>query len=188
MTHARVTVLQLLVLALAVEFPGWGQSVVSTHSGVIYFFEGSVFVGDQQLEQKFGKFPDIGEGRELRTEQGRAEVILTPGVFLRIDENSAIRMLSNKLSDTRVELVGGSAIVESNEGGADTSVELIYKNWHVRLPHEGVYRIDAEPPQVLVYRGSVEVAAEGTTETEYAGEGQVLPLAAVLVAEESTTP
>lgn len=188
MIRDRIVVLPLLTLALAEGFPLSAQSVVSTHSGVIYFFEGSVWNGTDRLEQKFGRFPDITEGGELRTELGRAEVLLTPGVFLRIDENSSIRMLSNKLSDTRVELVGGSAIVESNEGGADTSVELIYKNWHVRVPHEGVYRIDAVPAQVLVYRGSVEVAAEGTTETEYAGEGQVLPLAAVLVAEESTTP
>lgn len=181
----RIVVLPLLALALAEGFPLTAQSVVSTHSGVIYFFDGSVWNGTDRLEEKFGRFPDITEGGELRTELGRAEVLLTPGVFLRIDENSSIRMLSNRLSDTRVELLGGSAIVESNERGADTSVELIYKNGHVRVPHEGVYRIDAEPPQVLVCRGSVEVAAE---ETEYAGEGHVLPLAAVLVAEESTTP
>lgn len=183
MIHARVSVLQLLVLALAAEFPAWGQSVVSTHSGVIYFFEGSVFVGDQQLEQKFGKFPDIGEGRELRTEQGRAEVILTPGVLLRLDENSAIRMLSNKLSDTRVELVGGSAIIESNERGNDTSVKLILRNWQVRVQHKGVYRIDSDPPQLRMYQGEGEVSTEGNTETVPVREGEVLPLATVLVAE-----
>jgi hypothetical protein len=183
MIHARVSVLQLLVLALAAEFPARGQSVVSTHSGVIYFFEGSVFVGDQQLEQKFGKFPDIGEGRELRTEQGRAEVILTPGVLLRIDENSAVRMLSNKLSDTRVELVRGSAIIESNERGNDTSVKLIYRNWQVRVPHKGVCRIDSDSPQLRMYQGEGEVSTEGNTQTVAVREGEVLPLAAVLVTE-----
>ncbi len=47
----------------------------------------------------------------LRTGQGRAEVLLTPGVFLRVGENSAIRMLDNRLLSTRVEIVSGNAIV-----------------------------------------------------------------------------
>jgi len=57
------------VASIAV-FPmlGLPQSVVSTHSGVVHFFEDTVFVADRQLEQKFGRFPQIGEGWELRTE------------------------------------------------------------------------------------------------------------------------
>jgi len=38
-------------------FPASGQSVVSTHSGVVYFFVGSAFLADEPLEQKFGRFP-----------------------------------------------------------------------------------------------------------------------------------
>ena len=117
----------LVVFASTGWILAFGQSVISTHSGIVYFFDGSAFVGDQRLEQKFGRFPDIGDGRELRTEQGRAEVLLTPGVFLRIGENSAIRMLSSKISDTRVELLGGSAILEANEPAADAAVRLIHK-------------------------------------------------------------
>lgn len=180
MIHARVIVVLLSVLALASA-----QSVISTHAGLLYFFEGSVFLGDQQLEQKFGKFPEIGEGRELRTEQGRAEVLLTPGVFLRVGDNSAIRMVSNKLSDTQVELLSGSAIVEVSEASSGTAVKLIHKNWQVRVPHTGVFRVDSEPPQIHVYKGETEVSAEGKPEKAIAREGEVLPLAAVLVAEPS---
>src|SRR5690349_13039232 len=125
MTNVRILLGGCLVLAVAAPFPASAQSVVSTHSGLIYFFEGSVFLGDQPLQQKFGSFPDIGEGRQLRTEHGRAEVLLTPGVMLRIDENSAIRLISDKLSDTRVELLGGSGILESDGSEADPSDTLI---------------------------------------------------------------
>src|SRR5579863_9069524 len=109
----------LPVVAAAAWLPVSGQSVVAAHSGVVYFFEGSVFIGDQLLEPRFGRFPDIGEGVELWTERGRAEVLLTPGVFLRLGDHGAIRMLSNQLSDTRVELLHGSAILESKEPVAD---------------------------------------------------------------------
>lgn len=165
---------------------GLAQSVVSTRSGVVHFFEGTVYVGDQRLEQKFGRFPEIGEGRELRTQRGRAEVLLTPGVIFRLDENSTIRLLSNKLSDTRVELLGGSGILESNETTAGTSVKLIYKNWQVRVPKQGVYSIDAEPSRVQVYKGEVQVLAEGQADPVLVRDGEVLPLAAVLVTEKST--
>ncbi len=169
--------------ALVVCSPARAQSVISTHSGLVYFFEGSVFVGQHQLEQKFGNFPDIGEGHELRTERGRAEVLLTPGVFLRIDENSSIRMLSTQLSDTLVQLLGGSVIVESDQPQKGTSAMLIYKNWRVRLPQQGVYRIDSEPPQLTVYKGEVEVAG-GSNNAVNVKESQLLPLAAALVPEQ----
>ncbi|HTS77246.1 MAG TPA: hypothetical protein VMG40_13625 [Bryobacteraceae bacterium] len=173
-------VLIAAVLAAAACFPVSAQTVVSTHSGVLYFFEGSVFLANQRLAQKFGNFPDIGEGRELRTEQGRAEVLLTPGVFLRLDHNSAIRMISEQLSDTRVELLSGSAIVELNEIAPDTAVTVIYKDWYIRAPEAGVYRIDTDPEQVRVYKGQVNVSA-GTGAPVTVKDDENLPLAQVLV-------
>jgi hypothetical protein len=176
-----------LLAVLAVSIPAWGQSVISTHSGVVYFFEGSVLLGDQPLEQKFGKFPDIGAGHELRTEDGRAEVLLTPGIFLRMGEKSRIRMISTTLADTRVELLAGSAVVEAREAAApDTSALVIYKGWKVRVPRRGIYRIDAEPAQIQVFKGDAEVLAEGNTEAVPVKEGEVLPLAAVLVTDKTT--
>jgi len=187
MNNARMVALSTLVLASAAGIPASGQSVVSTHSGLIYFFVGTVYLGDEHLEQKFGRFPDIGEGRELRTELGRAEVLLTPGVFLRLDENSSIRMVSDRFSDTRVELLGGSAILEVTQTSPDASVKLIYKNWQIRVPQEGTYRIDTAPPRIRSYKGEVKVGTEGVTETVTVREGEVLPLAEVLVPEPSAT-
>jgi hypothetical protein len=181
MTKARIVILPLL--AAAAWSTAAGQAVVSTHSGVVYFFEGAVSVGDQRLEQKFGRFPEIGEGRELRTERGRAEVLLTPGVFLRVAENSAIRMVSNKLADTQVELLSGSAIVEASEARPDNSVTLAFRTWQVRIPEQGVYRIDCDPPRVQAYKGRAEVAVRTGKDVVAVKEGEVLPLADVLVPE-----
>jgi len=171
--------------AFLAAFPASGQTVVSTHSGVIYFFEGSVFLDGEKLEQRFGRFPDIGEGRELRTEHGRAEVLLTPETVLRLDENSAIRLLSEKLSDARVELVKGSAVVESTGSRAGVSVSVIYKQWKAGIPGKGVYRIDSDPAQLRVYQGEARVLAESSAEPVPVKEGEVLPFGAVLVAEQS---
>jgi len=166
---------------------GSAQSVISTHSGILYFFEGTVYLGGDRLEQKFGKFPDIGEGRMLRTEQGHAEVLLTPGVFLRIGDSSSIRMISERLDDTRVELMTGTAIMEVNETTPNTAVTLIYKQWQVRAPQRGVYRIDAEPARLQVYRGEAQVSADGKTDQVTVKDGEKLPLTPVLVAEQTTS-
>jgi hypothetical protein len=168
------------------SLPLCAQTVVSTHSGVLYFFEGSVFIGDDAVQQKFGKFPEVGEGRKLRTEKGRAEMLLTPGVFLRLGENSSVSMVSNSLSDTKVELLAGSAIFEANGAAPDTADALVYKDWTIRVPQKGVYRIDSEPAQLRVYSGKVEVSTKDGPATVTANEGEVLPLTQVLVPERST--
>src|ERR1700691_6093497 len=79
---------------IAVAPPASAPSVIFTHSGVIHFLEGTVYLGDQPLESHLGKFPSVPQGAELRTAEGRAEVLLTPGVFLRIGEQTKIRMVA----------------------------------------------------------------------------------------------
>ncbi|MGI8958405.1 MAG: hypothetical protein ACR2IV_01315 [Bryobacteraceae bacterium] len=148
-------------LALLVCLPVSGQLVVSVHSGVVHFSEGSVFIDDRPLEQKFGTFPNIKEGSTLRTEEGRAEVLLTPGVFLRIDENSSVRMISNPIQDTRVEFLEGSVILDSVDASGDNPVLITYKGFQIRFPKKGVYRMDASPPVLQAYTGEAEVTHDG---------------------------
>lgn len=182
----RMHLLPVSAVMLFAWSPAAGQSVISTYSGVVHFFEGSVYIGDHPLERQFGRFPEIPEGSELRTAQGRAEVLLTPGVILRIAENSAIRMLSIELSDTRVELLSGTGVLESTEAHPDNSVMLIYKTWQVRFRRPGVYRIDSEPARLRVNRGEMEVSADGKRTPVPIKAGETLPFADVLVPDQST--
>ena len=100
--------LVLCGLALAAgSVAALAQSVISARSGLIHYVEGQVYLGDQPVETKFGSFPEVKENGQLRTEDGRAEVLLTPGVFLRLGENSSFRMVTNRLIvDTRNALKG----------------------------------------------------------------------------------
>jgi hypothetical protein len=188
MSHPRLAPLPIFAILLAAWSAASAQSVRSTRSGLIYFFDGSVFIGDGQLQQRFGRFEEIGEGRVLRTEHGRAEVLLTPGVFLRVDENSTIRVLSNSLSDTRIELLRGSAIVEVSREAANPRDTLIYKDCQVRILQEGVARLDSEPAQLRVYSGTAEVSSESASTKVTVQRGEVVPLASVLVAEPAMAP
>jgi hypothetical protein len=157
------------------------QSVISTHSGVVQYVEGWAYIGDQRVDPKFGQFPDIKENQEFRTEEGRAEILLTPGVFLRVGENSSIRMLSTRLTDTRVEVLSGSAMIESNEIPKDNAIELVFKKDSIRLDKQGLYRLDTEPARFQVYEGEAVV-------TDPSGQltlrsGKQTSLSGVLMAE-----
>lgn len=185
MSRVPMCVFSLVAAGAALALPAYGQAVISTHSGVVHFFEGAVFVAGQPLESHFGKFTSIPEGAELRTEQGRAEVLLTPGVFLRVGEKSAIRMAATALADTRVELLAGSAMVESAESAPGTSVTLIYKDWNIRQAREGSYRVDCDPPRVQVRGGTVEVSTAGGGAPVPVAGGMELPLADELTAVKS---
>lgn len=184
MFYRSVYALWLSAISL-LALPVQAQSVISTHSGIVYFFEGSVYLGDQVLQPHPGKFSSVPPGAELRTAEGRAEVLLTPGVFVRIGARSAIRMVANELSDTRVELLAGSALVDSAEPNSGTSVTLIYKNWSVRFLEQGVYRIDTDPPRLSILQGKAQVSA-GTDKDVTVGRDMNLPFASVLVPQPST--
>jgi hypothetical protein len=104
----------------------------------------------------------MNNGSELRTINGRAEVLLTPGTFLRVGPSSAIRMVSNQLDDTRIELLNGSAVLDQGSDAlASTSVTVLYNLDQVHIKKPGRYRFDSEPPEVKVESGDAEVIADG---------------------------
>jgi hypothetical protein len=151
-------------LAGATSFVASAQSVISAKSGLIHYVEGRVFLNNQLVETKFGEFPEVKENQELRTEEGRVEVLLTPGVFLRLGENGAIRMVTNRLIDTRLELISGEAVVEADELLKDNGVTIVYKDYAVQLQKQGVYRFDSEPARLRVYDGEALVDLNGKTQ------------------------
>lgn len=185
--HLRRVYFPALFLWFGAALPAVAQSVVSTHSGVVHYFEGDVSIAGTPLQPQFGRFPEIAEGAELRTTEGRAEVLLGPGVILRVAENSGLKMLSSSLADTRLELVSGAAILNSKEALPGNSVLLVYKQWEIRIPRQGVYRIDSNPEQIRVYYGDVEVRAAQSAPV-VAQAGQTLPLAGVLVPDQTVGP
>lgn len=153
------------VLSFALAFgavPACAQPVIGAKSGVVNVAEGKVFLGDQLLEPAPTQFPEIKENAVLRTEEGRAEVLLTPGVFLRVWENSSFRMISNRLIDTRIELLSGSAIIEADEVAKDTALTIVCKDATITLAKVGLYRFDTEPAQLKVFaKGPAEVSVGG---------------------------
>ena len=150
-----------VILALS-AIPALAQPVISAKSGLISYVEGKVYLGDQIVEPSATHFPDVKENALVRTDEGRAEVLLTPGVVLRLGENSSFKMITNRLIDTRLELLTGSAVVEADEIAKDTNVTLVCKDGTVSLSKKGLYRFDTAPARLKVFEGlaSAQVAGQ----------------------------
>ena len=165
----------------------FAQSAISVRSGMVHYSEGSVTIGHELLDQKFGHFPDLKEGQVLTTTEGRAEILLTPGVFLRVAENSSVKMISSRLIDTRVELLAGTILVESAElqMPKDNAVTFIYKDTTVEIHKKTLIRLDASEDKLRTYDGEVTVTKAGETMT--LKEGKQTLLAGVLSPEKFDT-
>jgi len=170
-----------VILALS-AIPALAQPVISAKSGLISYVEGKVYLSDQIVEPSPTHFPDVKENALVRTAEGRAEVLLTPGVVLRLGENSSFKMLTNRLIDTRLELLTGSAVVEADEIAKDTNVSLVLKDGTVSLGKKGLYRFDTAPAQLKVFEGLASVQFAGQN-VEVAG-GRMLGLGGTVASVE----
>ena len=137
------------------------QPVISAKSGTIALVEGKVYLNDQLVEPSLTKFPDVKENGVVRTEEGRTEVLLTPGVSLHLGENGSFKLITNRLIDTRLELLTGSAVVDALEIAKDTNVTLVCKEGTVAIAKAGHFRFDTNPARIKVFAGVADVTLKG---------------------------
>jgi hypothetical protein len=153
------------VVFLALVPATWAQAVISAHSGLVNFVEGDVKIADRPVKLNGAIFPDVKVGQTLSTQMGRAEVLLTPGVFLRLDNHASFRMISNRLSDTQVEILNGSALVEADEILKDNRILVKMGDAETLLLKTGLYHFNADAGQVRTFQGKAQVSdAAGSTE------------------------
>jgi hypothetical protein len=155
----------LVLGAGLVSVPLAAQMVVSAKSGLVHYVEGDVVLGDDLINPKIGHFPDMKEGQVLRTEAGRAEVLLNPGVFMRLAENSSVKMLSNRLVDTRLDVLSGTVMIEVAEMTKEQGLTLAYKDAAVEIRKKGLYRINGDAGTLQVYDGEAVASLNGQSAT-----------------------
>src|ERR1700733_11436545 len=95
--------LKVLAAFVLVAIPVVAAS--SAVPGTLNYVEGQVAVAGQTVTSHSVGSVQLEPNQVLETGQGRAELLLTPGVFLRVGDNSAVRLISPGLADTRVEVL-----------------------------------------------------------------------------------
>jgi hypothetical protein len=131
---------------------------VSARPGAVNYIEGNAALNGTEISQKTLGKTFLNANDTLSTEVGKAEVLLTPGVFLRIGDNSQIRMVSPSLTNTQVEVVKGEAMLEVANLVKDNNIEILDRGGSLRIEKTGLYRATADnPPTAAVLDGKAEL-------------------------------
>jgi hypothetical protein len=148
----------LLSLATLYAPIALAQSANPAEPGTINYVEGMASVDGQLLNHQSVGAVELEPGQILQTTNGRVELLLTPGVFLRLDHNSAVKMVSPSLTDTEVELDHGRATVEIDEIHSQNDIQVLQSGVNARLLKNGLYEFDANNNVIRVFKGQAEVA------------------------------
>jgi FecR protein len=156
----------LLSLATMCAPVALAQTANPAVPGTVNYVEGSASIEGRMLNQRSVGSAQLEPGQVLETANGRAELLLTPGVFLRVGENSAVRMVSPDLLNTRVEVGRGRADIEVDEIHPRNNIEVTEGGANTRLLKNGFYAFDADKHTVRVFKGEAELIETGDVQKQ----------------------
>ncbi len=137
--------------------PGMGSP------GMVNYIEGQVTVDNRPLSSSG---PVVMQpGQALATANGFAEILLTPGAFLRVGPHSQIRLISSGLADTRAQLDRGTAMVEVDQFIKSTNLAILVKGATAQIDKQGLYDFDADQQAIRVLDGKLTVSEAGGTKS-----------------------
>ena len=150
-------------LMLAVAGSASAQHLISSKAGFVNRADGIVHVLRHDSEDGKAGRASLGtqlrDGDQLSTDaNSRAEILLNPGSYLRLDENTEVRAVNTSFSETRFELLKGSAIVEIGQVDKKAPIELVTPNGPLSITKEStLIRVDAKSAAtwVAVRQGEV---------------------------------
>ena len=110
----------MIALSAALAAVSYGQNRerfgISAKAGGINSVIGRVQVkrAGQSSAQDLSAKDDLTSGDVITTKGGsRVEVLLNPGSYLRVTENSEFELTDNSLNNLQLKLIKGSAIIEA---------------------------------------------------------------------------
>jgi hypothetical protein len=115
--------------------------------GTINFVEGQASLDQQPLSQS-SVGTVLRADQTLTTTNDRVEILLTPGIFLRLDHGASVRMNALGLATNTVTLMSGRAMVEVADILPANYIILNENGASVRMIKRGLYEFDAT--QVLI--------------------------------------
>ena len=169
MRKARIALIpSFAVLAVVLSLPLTSHSqnrekfVISARAGGVNAVTGRATLrphGNSEWQQLTIK-EDLETGDVVRTGlDGRVEMLLNPGSYMRIGENSEFELTDNSLENLEVRLIRGTAIVEVT-GADDDELFIGITTPHARLSivRRGLYRVNVVPgdtTELIVRKGRV---------------------------------
>jgi hypothetical protein len=139
------------------------QKVVSARAGLITYVQGFASLDSRRVVIKTTRFPQMKDGEALSTARGRAEILLAPGVILRLAENSRVRLADTQLSDTHVEIQRGDALIEVLQLPEGSRIQIHLADTVTEFTRTGLYRFGTTQKTLRVYGGEASVRSGSMT-------------------------
>jgi len=130
-------------------------AAVPARPGMINYLEGQVSIDDRPVATQSIGTAEVSANGVLRTENGKAEMLLTPGVFVRVGDHSALRLVSPQLTQTKIELLQGEVLVEVTDLHKQNEIDVLDHGTSTQLEKNGLYRFNADEVAVLDGRADV---------------------------------
>src|SRR6185503_266304 len=168
-----ILILLTTVLLISGVVSAQGQSrerfVVSAKAGGINAVTGGTRVHAKGVTdwQQLTIKDNLESGDVVKTGlDGRVEMLLNPGSYLRVGENSEFELSNNSLDNLEVRLISGTAIVEAT-GADDEELFIGITTPHTRMSiiRRGLYRVNVVPgdtTELIVRKGRVMLEGSHT--------------------------
>ena len=128
--------------------------------GTVNYVEGQVSLGGEELTARSIGSATVDPGQSVATGNGKAELLLTSGVFFRLGSNSSAKMLAAGLTNTEVELDSGRAILEVAEIYPENNLRVREDGMTARIEKAGLYEFDLDGEVLRVFEGKAEANME----------------------------
>src|ERR1019366_4217305 len=134
-------------------------AVSGSPGGILNSFEGEVWMNGVPVSPIHSGTAAPQVGREIRTGEGMAELLLTPGSFLRLGNRSELTLNDMSMPEVRARLGNGEALLEVLSLRTPIILEQDGATAVIRKP--GLYNFNAKRSLIAVYSGELQVDKGG---------------------------
>lgn len=151
--------------------------VISAKAGGVNYVEGKVALNAQNKKSGYLLKGDVLEvGDEVSTgPDGKAEILLNPGSYVRLAENSNFEFATTALDDLRLKLNSGSAVFEviTND---DFKIAVNTPKTQFLIATSGIYRVSVlkdGSEKIVVWKGKAQIGDANATTVKSGREATV---------------
>jgi hypothetical protein len=161
-------------LGLALAIAPFAQAARTAVPGTVNYIEGQVSIDGNAISTQQDGSAALRQDQLLSVGSGKAEILLSPGTFIRVGNNSQVRMIAPELADPRVEVVRGEAMVEVDYKPKLARLDVLERGSDASLLKEGLYKFDADEGRIQVIDGKAQVSENG--QSKEIGKGKQITL------------
>jgi hypothetical protein len=127
----------------------------------VNFIQGQAFIDGRPINPSTVGSTQVMPNQVLTTQNGKAEILLTPGAFLRMGAGSSVRMIATAPAGLTVQVERGHAIIEADQVLDHTNLQVLQGGATIRVEKHGLYDFNAIANSVRVFDGKAVVTQGG---------------------------